>query len=67
MKKQLATKISGKPFELMGFTLDDYLKWCEKHDLTFYEIKNRKKFINLIDEYKIVKRNDKVYEDGEEL
>ena len=67
MKKQLKTKISSKPVETLGFTLDEYLLWCNKHQLIPYKIDNKRKFCKLVNTFVIVKRNNKFLENGEEI
>ncbi len=67
MKKAMLKRISPKPFEAMGFTLDEYIKWCDKHNLPAYKIETKRKFFNLVDAYVIVKRNGKFLEHGDEL
>lgn len=65
--KTFKTKISEKPFKLYGFTLEEFLRWCEKHNLRAYATASKRLFFRKVNEYSIVKINGKVFEDKEEL
>ena len=40
----MKTYIIEKPFKLLGYTLDEYLRWCEKHNLKPYETESKRIF-----------------------
>lgn len=61
------TPISEKPFKLLGYTLEEYLLWCKKHNLKSYTTESKRVFFKKVNEYQIVKVNNKIYENGEEI
>lgn len=65
--KQTKSKLSKYPFELIGYNIDIYLKWCEKHQFKSYLNSTKKEFFKRINDYTITKRCGIVYEDGKEL
>ena len=34
--KQTTSKLSEKPFVLVGYTIDDYVRWCIKNNFKSY-------------------------------
>ena len=67
MKKELKTKISEKPFKLYGYTLSEYIHWCEKNEVKPYDTDIKRIFFKRINDYSIVKINGKIYENGVEI
>lgn len=63
----MKTYISEKPFRLLGYTLDEYLRWCEKHSLKPYETESKRIFFKKINEHTIIKIKNKILEEGREL
>lgn len=47
--------MNKKPFELVGFTVEDYLVWCEKENLNPKLAKSKKRFFALVKDFKILK------------
>lgn len=65
--KMTKSKLSEKPFKLIGYTIEDYVKWCLKHGFKSYLSSSKKEFFKRINTFRITKRNNTVYEDEEEL
>ena len=60
-------KMSERPFELVGFTYNDYHEWCAKHSYKEKDVKSKKKFFKLIYQFKLIKKDGKVIEFEEEI
>ena len=56
------SKLEPKPFELMGFTVEEYVGWCVRHGKPSYAQSTKREFFALVRAHKIVKRNGKVIE-----
>lgn len=65
--KQTKSKLSERPFILLGYSIEDYVKWCNKHEFKSYLSSSKKEFFKRVNNFVITKRNNTVYEDGEEL
>lgn len=65
--KQTKSKLNKRPFELIGYDIDIYVKWCNKHEYKSYLNSSKKEFFKRINTFRITKRNNTIYEDGEEL
>lgn len=65
--KQTKSKLNKRPFELLGFTINDYIKWCNKHEFKSYLSSSKKEFFKRVNEFKITIRNGVIFEDGKEL
>lgn len=53
-------KINQKPYELVGFTYEDYKQWCADNSLKEKERKNKKTFFKLIYDFKLIKKDGKI-------
>lgn len=65
--KQTTSKLSDKPFKLLGFTIEDYIKWCNKNNYKSYLSSSKKEFFKRVNNFRVVRRNNKLFEDGKEL
>ena len=65
--KMTKSKLNKRPFELLGYSIEDYVKWCSKHEFKSYLNSSKKEFFKRINTFRITKRNNTVYEDGKEL
>jgi hypothetical protein len=65
--KQFKTKISEKPFKLYGYTLEEFLRWCDKNGIKPYVTDSKRVFFKRINEHLIVKINGKVFDEGVEV
>ena len=61
------SKITKRPFEVTGFTIEEYLRWCEKNSFKPYLSSTKKEFFKRINQLRIFKRNNKIFEDGKEF
>ena len=53
----MAKKINSKPYELVGFTYDDFLDWCKKNNKKSRDVKSKKEFFKMIYDYKLIKKD----------
>ena len=67
MMNQTKSKLNPRPFESTGYDIETYVKWCNKHELKSYLNSSKKEFFKRINTFRITKRNNTIYEDGEEL
>lgn len=69
MKTNVANpaKINPRPFEMMGFNVGDYVKWCYKHDYPAHSQKTKELFFSKVRDYSIVKRNGILIENNQEV
>ena len=65
--KEYKTKVTGKAFALYGYTIEEYTRWCMKHEIAPYKTESKRIFFKYINDYKIVKVNGKMLEDGKEI
>lgn len=55
-------KLNEKPFELLGFTSNDYIIWCKKYNLKPYLRTSKQLFFKKIHNFELVKRNNELIE-----
>ena len=65
--KQTTSKLNKRPFELLGFSIDEYVRWCAKNNLKSYLSSSKKEFFKRVNAFVITKRNNTIYENGEEF
>lgn len=53
-------KINQKPYELVGFSYEDYQSWCKQNNKKERDIKSKKEFFKLIYDFKLIKKNGEV-------
>lgn len=59
-KTKTQKKINTKPFELVGFTYEEYLEWCEQNSKKPKEVKSKKEFFRQIYNFELVKIKGKM-------
>jgi len=65
--KKYKTKISEKPFQFFGYTVDEFVRWCELNNLASYKSSSKKEFFKRINKGIIEKKDNKLFENGKEV
>lgn len=59
------SKLDPRPFEMMGYTVEEYQRWCIIHKKPSYALATKREFFRLVREHKIRKVKGKVTEDAD--
>ena len=60
-------KVNERPFELVGFTYNDYKRWCKKFKKKENVVTNKKEFFDQVYSKRLVKSSDDIYLDNNKL
>lgn len=55
------------PYELVGMTHDDFVKYCKSQNISIINRESKKKFFKLVDNKQLTKQNNELYLNGEKL